>query len=58
MGPVSIGVEVQRKTHGDTPSTPAANNILRVITKPWFVDIDLFSLGGSYFQFYICGINV
>ena len=37
---------------------PTTNNILqRVMTEPLFVDI-VFSLGGSSFQFYICGINV
>ena len=38
---------------------PTADNILqRVMSEPLFVDTDLFSLGGSYFHFYICGINV
>ena len=37
---------------------PTTNKILkRVMTEPSFVDI-IFSLGGSFFQFYICGINV
>ena len=37
---------------------PTTNNILqRVMTEPSFVNI-VFSLGGSFFQFYICGINV
>ena len=37
---------------------PTTNNILqRVMTEPSFVNI-VFSLSGSFFQFYICGINV
>ena len=49
------------KTHRvkkNNVAPPTTNNILqRVMTEPSFVDI-VFSLGGSFFQFYICGINV
>ena len=61
---------VKRQTKGitnlieDSPgkknnvAPPPTNNILqRVMTEPSFVDI-VFSLGGSFLQFYICGINV
>ena len=52
---------VKRQTKGikkNNAAPPTTNNILqRVMTEPSFVDI-VFSLGGSFFQFYICGINV
>ena len=45
-------------TKKNNVAPPTTNNILqRVMTEPSFVDI-VFSLGGSFFQFYIYGINV
>ena len=47
-----------RRVKKNNVAPPTTNNILqRVMTEPSFVDI-VFSLGGSFFQFYICGINV
>ena len=48
-----------RVKYENNVAPPTTDNILqRVMTEPSFVDTDLFSLAGSYFQFYICGINV
>ena len=55
------GLPTLFKTHRvkkNNVAPPTTNNILlRVMTEPSFVDI-VFSLGGSFFQFYICGTNV
>ena len=52
------GLPTLFKTHRvkkNNVAPPTTNNILqRVMTEPSFVDI-VFSLGGSFFQFYICG---
>ena len=55
------GLPTLFKTHRvkkNNVTPPTTNNILQqVMTEPSFVDI-VFSLGRSFFQFYICGINV